>query len=576
MLRQDEIKKLEDIVGPEWIHADACVRDAYAIWYNSSSLNTEGEVWAPRPAAVVMPKTTEEVAGIYRFCNEHDYMVKAFSTGWIASSAAGSRKTILLDLKRMDRIIDIDVKNQIAVIEPYVRAIDLQSELWKHGLNVHVVSSGANHSTLASATAAWGYGLTGASMGYQARNLMGVEWVDPSGEIIRLGSAADGKRWFSADGPGPGTRGLIRGFHGTFGGLGTFTKCSVKLYRWDGPEKVQHSGKSPRYLLETPLPNTDFFVLTFPTRQDICDAGYQLGEAECNYADFRLPAFFIAQGLTDTNLDMKKVWSSGVVQKFAKYALIACVHGHSEREFTWKVKALKEIVKQNNGLRIPMMDPPVNMLPAFKPLMGLLDNPLKLANKIPLAQEILDRIPLSEETKKKQRSNLFQVLVRHANNVQGCFRPSSCMFTSVGSFDTWDLGFEQSDFIADVKRAVIKKGHILDDDGDVGCGGTFESGHMGYLEGIGFYSSSNEASIRATAEIVQKGIEGSIDKALGIPISGFGGPMNELFGPHCSDYHLVLKKIKAALDPHSACDAWAYTGPPEDEPPDEGVNFSLY
>ncbi|MBI9077985.1 MAG: FAD-binding oxidoreductase, partial [Desulfatibacillum sp.] len=459
---------------------------------------------------------------------------------------------------------------------PYVRAIDLQTELWKQGLNVHVVSCGANHSILASAAAAWGYGLTGASMGYSARNLMGLEWVDPSGDIIRFGTAGQDKGWFCMDGPGPGVRGLVRGFHGTFGSLGTFTKCGVKLYRWDGPKEVRHSGKSPRYLLETPLPNTEFFVLAFPEKQNICDAGYQLGEAECNYADFRLPAFFISMGFTDNNLDLKKIWETGIFQKFVKYALVVCVHGHSKREFDWKVKALKQITKQNMGLRIPLLDPPVSLLPAFKPLMGWLDNPLGLAQKIPFVQEMIDRIPIPAKTRQKMQSSMFQLLLRHTNNVQGCFRPSSCMFTSVGSFDTWDLGFEQSDFIAKIKQPAISQGAIVDDDGDLGCGGTFESGHLGYLEGIGLFSSHKEESVKATQKIVEAGAQGAIDHALGFPLGAFGGPMNELFGPHCGNYHLVLQQIKAILDPNSSCDSWAYTGPSEKAFPDEKSSFSMY
>ncbi|SHJ82607.1 FAD/FMN-containing dehydrogenase [Desulfatibacillum alkenivorans DSM 16219] len=576
MLNQDQLQELQDIVGPQWAAADECIRDAYAVWYNSSSLNPEREVWAPRPAAVVMPKTAGEIAKVTQFCNRHDFMIKSFSTGWIASSAAGSRKTILLDLKRMDKIIDIDAKNQIAVIEPYVRAIDLQTELWKQGLNVHVVSCGSNHSVLASAAAAWGYGLSGASMGYSARNLMGLEWVTPTGEIVKFGSAGEGKGWYCMDGPGPGVRGLIRGFHGTFGSLGTFTKCGVKLYRWDGPEKVEHSGKSPRYFLETPLPKTEFFVLTFPSKQNICDAGYQLGEAECNYADFRLPAFFMSMGFTDDNLTLKKIWETGLFQKVVQFALVVCVHGHSQREFEWKVKALKQITKENHGLRIPLLDPPASLLPLLKPLAQVLGNPLALASKIPLIQEMLDAVPIPKQTRKKMQSSMFQLLLRHVNNVQGCFRPSSCMFTSVGSFDTWDLGFEQSDFIAKIKQPAIDQGAIVADGADLGCGGTFESGHLGYLEGIGLFSSHKEESVQAVQEIVEAGAKGAVDNALGLPLGAFGGPMNELFGPHCGDYHLYIKQIKAVLDPHSACDSWAYSGPSEKAFPDEKKSFAMY
>ena len=142
------------------------------------------------------------------------------------------------------------MKNQIAVIEPYVRAIDLQTELIKHGLTCHIVSSGASHSLLASHAAAWGYGTSGASTSFSGRNLLGVEWVLPTGEVINLGSAGSGCGWFSADGPGPSMRGIVRGFQGTLGGLGVFTKCAIKLYKWDGPREWEVEGQSPKYILK--------------------------------------------------------------------------------------------------------------------------------------------------------------------------------------------------------------------------------------------------------------------------------------------------------------------------------------
>ena len=219
MLKPDETRRLEDIVGPQWLRTDPGMLDTYAFYMNPEVLNQDGARWLPRPAAVVMPETSAEVQALVKLANDMDLAVKPISTGWGTWAAASSERVIVLDLKRMNRIIDIDVKNQIAVVEPYVKAIILQTELMKQGLNVHVVSCGGNHSLLASVTAAWGYGLTGSSMGYAGRNLLGVEWVLPSGEIVQLGSSGHGSGWFSADGPGPSLRGIMRGFSGTFGGL---------------------------------------------------------------------------------------------------------------------------------------------------------------------------------------------------------------------------------------------------------------------------------------------------------------------------------------------------------------------
>jgi glycolate oxidase len=75
------------------------------------------------------------------------------------------------------------------IIEPYVRAIDLQTEIIQQGFNCHIVSSGANHSLLASHAATWGYGVSGAATSFSGCNLLGVEWVLPTGEVVTIGSA---------------------------------------------------------------------------------------------------------------------------------------------------------------------------------------------------------------------------------------------------------------------------------------------------------------------------------------------------------------------------------------------------
>lgn len=576
MFTSDELEEMRQIVGPQWVRDDPATRDAYSIYYNSSSLNREDKLWTSRPAAVVMPRTAQEISALTKFCNRRDFMLKPFSTGWITSSAPGSRKTIILDLKRMDSIIDIDVKNQIAIVEPYVRAIDLQTELWKVGLNVHAVSCGGNHSILASAAAAWGYGITGASMGFQARNMLGVEWVMPSGEILTLGSAGDGAEWFSTDGPGPGVRGLIRGFQGTFGGLGTFTKAAIKLYRWDSDAEYEVHGGSPKYVLNRDLPNIGIFLCTFSSKQQITDAGYKLGEAECNYADFRMPAFFVALGFTDNNLELKKLWSTGIFQNLAKYMITVCVHGHSKKEYEWKVKALREIIKETGGIIFPMVQIPIWAFTLVKPLFKIVKDPVKVMRRIPFMQKIMDSVVLSEEQRLKLFTTAFFILLRHANNTQGGFRASSGMFTSVGAFDTWDMGFEQAEYIAGVKKPAIDKGLIVDDGGDLGCGGTFESGHLGYIEGIGEYSTNNPDSRKAAKEIVAESLRGTIEKTLGVPIAAFGGPMNRMFGPHCYNYHEMIMKIKEKLDPHSSYDSWTYSGPSEKAFPDEKEDYTFF
>ena len=118
-LEKDAFRALEDVVGPEFISQDPAIMDTYnQVWGNKLVFD---EKWSTRPAAVLLPETTEEVQSIVRVCNRYKVPFKPFSSGFeIVSTALESEKAIILDLRRMNRIVDIDVKNMHAVVEPYV------------------------------------------------------------------------------------------------------------------------------------------------------------------------------------------------------------------------------------------------------------------------------------------------------------------------------------------------------------------------------------------------------------------------------------------------------------------------
>jgi glycolate oxidase len=565
VITEQETRSLQDIVGSEWVSTAPCMMDTYSLYMNPETVVTDGSSWLPRPVAVVMPETTQQVQEIMRFCNKAHLMTKPLSTGFHAVCAASRDRVVILDMKRMDKIIDIDVKNQVAIVEPYVRAIDLQTEIFKHGLTVHIVSSGGNHSLLASTAAAWGYGASGPSTSYSGRNLLGVEWVLPTGEVLTLGSAGVGAGWFTADGPGPSLRGVMRGFQGTFGGLGVFTKCAVKLYKWNGPAKWEVHGRSPVYLLGKLPERMTFNVHAFPSAQAMKDAGYKLGEAEIEYACFRTPMFFTALGMTENNEELKIALESGVFQKVMHHVLVNSVIGYSDAEFKWKMAAMKQIMKETGGVRIPMyLKITPGVLRVAKPLLKNVKDPLFLLRRFPFLQDVVHSIPIGKEQKLVQDSRLFWLLVRNAVNTQATFRPSQGMSTMLGSFDTWDMGLTQSEWIAQAKRKYIEKGTFLDDGGDLGCGGTFENSHMGYLEGIYLYASGDPEAVRASGEIIEAGCNAAIEQAMGIPIAAFGTVMNKRFGPACHDYPKYLSKIKKALDPNTASDPFFYAEPQDD------------
>jgi glycolate oxidase len=96
----------------------------------------------------------------------------------------------------MNRILAIDEKNMFAVIEPYVSHAQLHAEANRRGLYLGAPEAGSQMSSLANHVfqAAWGVSHR-LGMGY--RNILSMEWVLPTGEVLTTGSLAhadDG--WF--------------------------------------------------------------------------------------------------------------------------------------------------------------------------------------------------------------------------------------------------------------------------------------------------------------------------------------------------------------------------------------------
>lgn len=189
---------LEDIVGPENICDDPAVLDSYrySLAHTAIHIGPYYDTFTPRGEAVLLPGSTEEVQAIVKLCNKYKIKFKASSTFWSAQGYPSEENTIQLDMRRMDRILEIDEKNMFAVIEPGVIGATLQAEAMKVGLNTHLPGSGCSCSILAGATSYFGSGPSNMYGGWHYDNLLGLEWVMPTGEILRTGSVGCGCGWF--------------------------------------------------------------------------------------------------------------------------------------------------------------------------------------------------------------------------------------------------------------------------------------------------------------------------------------------------------------------------------------------
>ncbi len=353
-LDRDAYKALEAVVGPRYVTEDPGLMTGYQYGILSPFSR-----WAPvSPQAVVLPENTAQVQGIVKVCNRYGLKFKAHSTGYGMFGMVGVENAISVDLRRMNKIIDIDEKNMVAVIEPYAVAGQIQAEAMKRGLDCQIVSAGPVHSPLASCTSFLGIGPKGLSQSWNERNLLGVEWVLPTGEVARLGSPGTGAGWFTGDGPGPSLRGVMRGANGTMGGSGIFTKIGFKLYGWPGGEKAEPTGMQPQIGMKMPE-NMAFYMPKWDNWEEMTDAGYKIIDNNVAFLLLRMPPEPLNWFFTKSNDDFHEAYKNGTLlfnRKDHLYTWQCVIAGYTKSEFEFKNKVFEQIVQDTGGKYIELTE----------------------------------------------------------------------------------------------------------------------------------------------------------------------------------------------------------------------------
>jgi glycolate oxidase len=361
---------LEDIVGARNISDDPAVLDSYrySLAHTAIHLGPYFDTFTPRGAAVLLPGSTEEVQAIVKLCNKYKIKFKASSTFWSAQGYPSEGNTIQLDMRRLDRILEIDEKNMFAVIEPGVIGATLQAEAMKVGLNTHIPGSGCSCSILASATSYFGSGPSNLYGGWHYDNLLGVEWVMPTGDIFRTGSLGSGCGWFCGEGPGPSMKGVARGALGAKGAMGVFTKCAIKLFAWPGPEKLPVEGIIPAYRVSLP-DNFKAYTVAFPSWKAWADAAYMIWDTGIGYLahrqfnmfgrDLKYAMVKILTDPTKTLGDLEEILEDPEVQRItedSKREFQIILVGMTPRDMAWQERAFDEILARTGGWKVEAMN----------------------------------------------------------------------------------------------------------------------------------------------------------------------------------------------------------------------------
>jgi len=372
-LLREVYESLQDIVGPDNITEEPATLDSYAYQWMAELVPdvTGGSKFFDRPEAVLVPGSAEEVQAIVKACNQYKLKFHVFSTGWGPWAAAPSKGQILLDLRRMNRILEIDEQNMFAVVEPYVVAAQLQAEAMKKGLNNHISGAGAGTSVLANACCFQGGGPDVMYFSSPQDSILSIEWVMPTGEILRTGSLGSGLGWFCAEGPGPSTQGVIRGALGGSGGWGVVTKIAIRLVHWPGPAVMPIEGTVPSYQAQLPGDLFRAAFPAFPSWQDFADAIYRIYDSEIGYIAHRqfvmwgdeLQAAFlnIVTDPTRQLCDLEELLEKPEIQKLTEemrrcFQLILV--GMTPRDLAYQQKVLDHILRETGGWNIAFVDEP--------------------------------------------------------------------------------------------------------------------------------------------------------------------------------------------------------------------------
>ena len=169
-------------VGGEHVRDDAAARAAYA----ADALG-DGHP----PDLVVIPATTAEISAVARLCTECrvPLVVRGTGTGY-TGGAVPIRGGVVLSLERLNRILEIDETNLLAVVEPNVITGDLQRAVERVGLFYPPDPASLETSSIGGNVAECAGGPRGFKYGTTRRYVLALDAVLPTGEVIHTGSKA--------------------------------------------------------------------------------------------------------------------------------------------------------------------------------------------------------------------------------------------------------------------------------------------------------------------------------------------------------------------------------------------------
>jgi hypothetical protein len=328
-----EKKQLIKIVGEKNVRDDEETLQTYA----------QDQSFAPKrkPDFIVFAETVEDVQHVVKLANETLTPVIPYSSGLnFRGAALPDHGGIILNLTRMNRILEINDENWFVVVEPGVTYEQLQEELMQKGYRLMIPFGSAPRRSALTSYLERDPVMAAASVAYGNFLILDTEVVLPDGELFRTGL------WACGGSPG-GTLGPVRNqifrlWTGAQGTLGIMTKMVMQINPIINERKV--------------------FFLTFDKLADAIEPLKRIQRKEIGLECFLLNRFNMAALLSD---DWEVPSSFPTVPKPSRsfdnlmgtlppWIMTICISGaprHPEEKILYEENALREVC---DGLNIPL------------------------------------------------------------------------------------------------------------------------------------------------------------------------------------------------------------------------------
>ena len=300
MNNSEILKSLKEIVGKDFVSNRT--EDLYIYSQDPGASLT-------RPVDfVIMPKDVKEIQKILQLANHEKIPLIPMGGGLTLSAlVVPVHGGIVIDMKRMNKIIEINEKSRYALIEAGVTTGQLLSNLNNHYPNLQPpIPDAPPSATVAGNVLIHGSGYLSQRYGDHGTMINGLEVVLPNGDICKLGSCTTSDYWFSR-GPIPD---LIGMFISSFGTMGIITKLSLKLY-----------------------PKPKFRDIVFGMFTDPNDIPNLLSEITA-----QISAEDMLMGMQD-----KPEWMKGYI------FIMTYITGDTQEDLERQIKILKKVYRKNNA-----------------------------------------------------------------------------------------------------------------------------------------------------------------------------------------------------------------------------------